>query len=206
MDTPGTARSDEDLWVTLSREEIESVTYRRSVVAALPPEDQRLDDVLARLEYTIGQEHAEIRIAAARGPAGVLQPDLIGEPSYYDEEVGIHDRRAAVRDPILVRLPPAVAVGTDPCNGRLRGHVQELETHVAPGKGVVVGSRTTAGHSSIDGAQGSDLRTEDRIRQVLRVRLECPCRRVRIEADERRIVESVLEEVGEILHLILIET
>ena len=47
----------EDSWVTLPREEVESVTHGRSGVADLSPEDQRLDDVLAGLEHAIGQEN-----------------------------------------------------------------------------------------------------------------------------------------------------
>jgi hypothetical protein len=123
----GNSAIAEDLWVTLSREEIEKVTCRRTVVDARSPEDQRLVDILPALEYTIGQENADIRIAAARGPAGVLQQDFLREASHNDEEVGVHDRRAFVRDPILIRLPPALAVRTDSFNGHLRRHVQELE-------------------------------------------------------------------------------
>ena len=81
----------------------------------MPVEQQRLDAALAGEEDTIGQEHAEIRIAGARLPGSVLHLDLIGETPGYQEEVGVHDRRAVVRDPIDVLLPPAAAnaVGLD---------------------------------------------------------------------------------------------
>jgi hypothetical protein len=47
VDTPK-ERDREDLWVTLSRQEIDDVAYS-SIVPALSSEDQRLDDVLAGL-------------------------------------------------------------------------------------------------------------------------------------------------------------
>ncbi len=102
---------NDDLWVTLPREEIDRVTYRRRVVSARPLEHQRLCDVLAGLEYPIRQENANIWTAGARGPAGVLQRDSRGEPLHYDEEVSIHHRCAGVRDGIVIRLSRALAVG-----------------------------------------------------------------------------------------------
>src|SRR5207302_4627817 len=74
----------QDSWVSLSREESELVAHRGSMV--LPLEDQRLDDALAGEEDPLGQELAEIRIAAARDTAGVLHLDLIGETQDDREE------------------------------------------------------------------------------------------------------------------------
>src|SRR5229473_8171553 len=74
------------LWVTLSRQEIESNRYRPSRrwrSWGLPGEGQRLGDALAGLEDTIRQKHADIRIARARGTAGVLQLELTGETFDY---------------------------------------------------------------------------------------------------------------------------
>jgi hypothetical protein len=107
---------NDDLWVTLPREEIDSVTYRRRFVAARPFEGQRLGDVLAGLEHPTRQENANIRIAGARGPAGVLQRDSSGEPLHYDEEVRIHHRRAAVCDGIAIRLGRALAALVRRCS------------------------------------------------------------------------------------------
>src|SRR6266487_3183779 len=72
----------------------------------MPLKEQPRDDALAGEEDTIGQEHAEIRIAGARDSAGVLYPDLIGETPGYHEEVGVDDRRAVVCDLIDVLPPP----------------------------------------------------------------------------------------------------
>jgi len=84
----------------------------------MPLKEQRRDDALAGEEDTIGQEHAEIRIAGARDSAGVLYPDLIGETPGYHEEVGIDDRRAVVCDliDVLPRLPVSLTTtsGSDP--------------------------------------------------------------------------------------------
>src|SRR5262249_45983337 len=80
------------LRVALSREEIQGVLHRWCAV--LPLEEQGLDDALAGEEHTIGEEHAAIRFAGARDPAGVLHLDPIGETLGDHEEVGVHDRRA----------------------------------------------------------------------------------------------------------------
>src|SRR5579863_2031540 len=125
------------LWITLPREEIDSVTYRRRFVSARPFEGQRLGDVLGGLDHPIRQENANIRIAGARGPAGVLQRDSSGEPLHYDEEVRIHHRLAGVGDGIAIRLGRALAAGADPLNASLGGHVQEFKALVAPRQGVV---------------------------------------------------------------------
>src|SRR6266571_182300 len=121
----------------------------------MPLEEQGLDNALAGKEDTIGQEHAEIWIARARCPAGVLQLDLSRETPGYHEEVGVHDRRTNVGDLVYVLLMVAAAgaLGVDQRNGNLPGHIQELETHVAPGEGVVVVRRPAARWPAVNGAQ-----------------------------------------------------
>src|SRR6267378_2963113 len=151
--------------VALSREESERVGHPRSVV--LPVEDQRLDDALAGQEDTVEQEVAEIGIAATGEAAGVLHLDLIGETPDDREEVRVHDRRAVVRDPVHVLLPvTANAVGLDQRDLHLPGDLQELETHVPAGKGVVVRRRKEAGHPSVHGAEGREVRTVFRVREI----------------------------------------
>src|SRR5207302_1405225 len=143
----------------------------------------------------LGQELAEIRIAAARDTAGVLHLDLIGETPDDREEMRVYDRRAVVRDPVHVLLPVAAnAVGLDQRDIHLPGHVQELETHVPPGKGVVVRRRKEAGHPSVDSAERREIRTIFRVGEIARGDYEWLRRRLRIEVDERGIVEGVLEE------------
>ena len=56
-----------------------------------PLEGQPLGDTLAGKEDAIGQKHTDIRSAAARGPAGVLQLELTREPSDYYQEVGVNN-------------------------------------------------------------------------------------------------------------------
>ena len=85
----------------------------------------------------------------------------------------------------------------------LRRHVEELEPHVASGQGIVVVLRQAAGRPAVNGAERREIRTVDRVEEVGRAQLEHPRRRRRIEVDERRIVETVLDEVGEIVHLIV---
>jgi len=63
-------------WFALSREERETVSRRQRIG---PGEAQRLGDALTGEKSAIGQEHADIRVAAARDPAGVLQPDSVGK-------------------------------------------------------------------------------------------------------------------------------
>src|SRR5260370_20542457 len=85
---------NDDLWVTLPRQEIESNRYRPSRrwrTRGLPGEDERLGDALAGLEYTIRQKHANIRIARARGTAGVLQLERTGESYDYYQNVGVNN-------------------------------------------------------------------------------------------------------------------
>jgi hypothetical protein len=55
----GQAVDSEELWLTLSREEIESVSCGRGIVAALSFQDQRPGDVLAGLQCATGQEYAD---------------------------------------------------------------------------------------------------------------------------------------------------
>src|SRR2546428_3253634 len=194
----------QDSWIPLSREESELVAHRGSMV--LPLEDQRLDDALAGEEDPLGQELAEIRIAAARDPAGVLHLDLIGETPDDREEMRVHDRRAVVRDPVQILLPVAAnAVRLDQRDIYLPGQVQELETHVPPGKGVVVRWREPAGHQSVESAGGREVRTRLRVGDIARGDHEWLSRRLAIEVEERGIVEGVLEEIGEIVHFILVE-
>ena len=66
---------------------------------------------------------------------------FIGEPAHYDEEVGVYNGRALVRDPIVVRLSRALTVRTNLLNSRLGGHVQELEALVTPRESVIVVDR-----------------------------------------------------------------
>jgi len=47
--------------------------------------------LMARLEDTLGQKHANIRIACAGGPTGVLQPELAGETLDYYQQVRVND-------------------------------------------------------------------------------------------------------------------
>src|SRR5207253_8791425 len=194
----------QDSWVPLSREESKLVAHRGSMV--IPLEDQRLDDALAGEKDRLGQDLAEIRIAAARDTAGVLHLDLIGETPDDREEMRVYDRRAVVRDPVHVLLPVAAnAVGLDQRDIHLPGHVQELETHVPPGKGVVVRWREPAGHQSVESADGREVRTVLRVGDIARGDHEWLGRRLGMEVDERGIVEGVLEEIGEIVHFILVE-
>jgi len=53
----------------------------------VPGEEQGLGDALAWKQDTMGQKHADIGIAAARGPAGILQTELTGETLDYYQEV-----------------------------------------------------------------------------------------------------------------------
>src|SRR5258708_7010608 len=83
-----------DLWVTLPRQETESNRYRPSRrwrTRSLSSEDERLGDALAGLEDTIRQKHADIRIVRARGTAGVLQFELTGETFDYYQKVGVNN-------------------------------------------------------------------------------------------------------------------
>jgi hypothetical protein len=65
-----------DLWVTLPRQELESVSYWRTVVPALTCEGQLLSDALVGLQDAVAQEDPDVRIAAARRAAGILQTRL----------------------------------------------------------------------------------------------------------------------------------
>ena len=122
----------------MSRKENQSVAHRRSV--GHPLEEQRRDDTLPREEDTIGQEHAKIRIAGARDPAGVLHPDLTGETSGDHEEVGVHDRRAAssrrvpplmLLDSISATRPPRPSATSGNCSSSTRSERLEHRAAVA---------------------------------------------------------------------------
>jgi hypothetical protein len=92
------------------------------IFPALASEDQRLDDVLAGCSTPSGKD-ADIRVAAARVPTGIFQLNSIRESS-HSQEVSIHYRLTLVRDLILIGLPAALAVGTNPVSGRLWAHVR----------------------------------------------------------------------------------
>ncbi len=66
--------------ITLSGEKSQTVIWRRSV------EDQRLGDALAGHKHTIGQEYAEIRIAAPGDSTGVGQSSLVGKALYNHQD------------------------------------------------------------------------------------------------------------------------
>src|SRR5258708_7901083 len=79
---------------TLPPQEVESNRYRprrRGAALGLLGEDERLGDALPGLEDTIGQKHADIWIARARGTAGVFQLELTGETFDYYQEVSVNN-------------------------------------------------------------------------------------------------------------------
>ena len=117
----------------------------------------------------------------------------------------VHRRRAVVRYPVDV-LAPTAARGcrANERDVHPRRHIEELEAHVTPGQGIVVVLRPAAAWPAVDGAERREVGTVDRVEErPAVVQLERVRRGVRIEVHERRIVEGVLDEVGEIVHLIV---
>lgn len=187
-------------WFALSRKKRETVSRRQRVG---PCEEQPLGDALAREKSAIGQEHADIRGAAARDPAGVLQPNSVGKAMDNNQEMRVHDGRTAVGDRVNVILPPAKPQRALQRSVHLPRHVKEFKPHIAPGQGIVVRHRKSAGHPSVDCAQSREVRAVDRVIQVTYVWIERIGRRVRIEVDECRVVQGVFEKVGEVVYLSL---
>src|SRR5262249_51070461 len=73
---------------------------RNRVRASLPSgraiEDQLPGDGLSRVQHAVGQEGADIGLAAFRGPASVQQPDVRWQPADNHEQVGVDDVLARV--------------------------------------------------------------------------------------------------------------
>lgn len=85
-------------------------------------------------EGTIGQEHG---VATARESAGVHQLEIRGETLDYHEEVGVHDRRTGVRDVIDALLPLAETVDLSQDRVQLVGYIIELKACITPGKRII---------------------------------------------------------------------
>src|SRR4029450_13892410 len=82
-------------------------------------------------------------------------------------------------------------------------HIQELESHVTTRQRIIVVGRFPAGWSSVNGAPRCEIRTVYRVEDIRWSQLEHLRRRVRVVVDECRIVEAVLEEISEVVHLIV---
>ena len=84
--------------------------------------------------------------------------------------------------------------------------LEEFKSGIASGQRIVVVLRKPAGRTAVDRAELGEIGAVHRVNDVGRAKLEHPGRRFGVEAHERRIVEAVLDEVGEIVHLIAAET
>ena len=95
--------------MALPGKKIKSVVYR-GIVAVSSSEYERLHYALAGLEYAVAQEYSNVWIAGGRHFASILEANSIGKLFGDDQQVSIHNRRAAIRNPVRVRLPAFVAV------------------------------------------------------------------------------------------------
>ena len=142
------------------------------------------------------------------GSPALVRPLAFISSTWEDNPAGITSRCVSTGDVLLLvmpigapLLPSGSATGVDQRDADAVGDVQELETHVTSRQGIVVVLRSAAGGPAVDGAERGQIRTVDRIEHVGRIQLEHLRWRVGIVGHERRIVEAVLEEVGEIVHL-----
>ena len=62
--------------------------------------------------------------------------------------------------------------GVHPENGQQSAHVQELESGVTSGQGIVVVLWEATRWAAVDGAQRREIRTIDRVEEVPRAELE----------------------------------
>ena len=174
----------------------------------------------------VRQKHTTIGIAGARPAAGVRHLDLEGQAAGDHEQMRVHRRRAVVGDPVdpsflaspslmSFSLAGAVSAGRSPSSSSSRepAAINAMFTRSVTSRNsspchawtghrrCPAAGRWPAGRRSAP--QRREIRTVDRVEEVRRAQLEHPRRRVGIEVHERGIVEAVLDEVGEIVHLIV---
>src|SRR5216684_5107818 len=126
----------------------------------------------------------------AIGRKDVRKPLLVGRPGRCIEEpLFVILYTSSCRSP---RMPSdsMSAMSTWPVTSRNSSPMSP------PGKGVVVRWRKQAGHPSVHGAEGREVRTVFRVGEIVLGDHERFRRRLRIEADERGIVQGIHEEIG----------
>ena len=188
------------LWITLSRQELESVIQWCN--ATLTRQDQLPADASVRWHEAFFQEDPNIRFTALGHAAGILQTHIRRQPLHNNQQVRIDSRWTRVANPDavdsraarprLLRLP----------NLKLRGNVEKLQPLVAACQRIVVIDRQATWHEPVLGPEGGEIRPVLRVSEVHCVRLERVRAGLRIVCHERRVIQAVLDEVGEIVDLV----
>ncbi len=196
-----------DFKSALPRQQFEAVACRGGVIVVAPAvpllEDQPLHDALPGLQRALRQEHAAIGVTAARDAAAVVEFHLPRQAARHHQQVRVDDRGAVVGQPVHVLLPVALAPRVDARDMHLRRHVEELQAHVAPRQRVVVVLRHAARRPAIDSTERRQVGTVLRVGEVDRAQLEEGLRLLRIERGKCRVVQAVLDEVGQVVDLVL---
>src|SRR5262245_44669414 len=194
-----------NLWAALARQQRKGEAHRWRLGVA--SELQHDVDALPRLEHTIWEKHAKIRVAGARAATCVGHLDLERQAAGDREHVRVDRRRTGVRDPIgasfLTSTPVMISAGVDERDVYSARDIQELESHIATRQRIIVVWWFAAGWSSVNSASCCKIWPVYRVEDVCRSQLEHLRRRVRVVVDECRVVETVLEEISEVVHLIV---
>ena len=157
----------------------------------------------AGIQNAIAQKQAKVGIAVAGRAACVEEPGITGEPGYHYDQVGVDDGSPAVGYPMGVAIVVVLVSIVEGRHRSLRGHIQEFEAFVTPRQRIVVVDRQATRHQPVLRPQRGEIGAVLRVCEIAYVWLHGIRRGVRIVMRQRRVIQRVLQEVGEIVDLLL---